>query len=157
MKNSVVCGIAIALISLALNSTFVYPQAVGSVERSKAAQDFLKRYGVSRILLPHEFVSNPYPYEGKTVAVATVFASMQSKDTALFMDGVGNAIVASGVPYQKFTPGTQGVIVIGKAAGQKKVDMPVMGSVNVPYIKAIDVHICPKNSDTCGGLISLRR
>ena len=50
MKNSVVCGIAIALISLALNSTFVYPQAVGSVERSKAAQDFLKRYGVSRIL-----------------------------------------------------------------------------------------------------------
>ena len=54
-------------------------------------------------------------------------------------------------------PELRGVIVIAKSRKQKKVDMPVMGSVNVPYIKAIDVHICPKNSDTCGVLISLRR
>ena len=40
MKNSVVCGIAIALISLGVEFNLCLPASCCSVEQSKAAQDF---------------------------------------------------------------------------------------------------------------------
>ena len=90
--------------------------AKGKEEAKKRIDEFLKKNGVQELISYSKLNTNPFLYEGKTIAIRTVFYEMRSSSFALFMKGDG-AIFVSGVPNSLFTKQTP-VLLAGKVLGK---------------------------------------
>ena len=63
-------------------------------------------------------MANPFSYEGKAVAFAATFVTMETRSVARFRAGGGDLLVF-GVPDQRFTSSGKGVFLAGRVLGKK--------------------------------------
>jgi len=80
------------------------------LSRQNSWNGFSQKYGVQELVPLNILHTNPYVYEGKTVAVSVIFNRMISRDTAKFSSGYGLHINVSGVPSKLFR--TQVLVVL---------------------------------------------
>ncbi|MBI3775203.1 MAG: hypothetical protein HY273_06565 [Gammaproteobacteria bacterium] len=108
---------------------------------------FVTKNGVTDLVKPNTLKTNPFVYEGKTIAVELDFSEMLTADRGLF-DGV----VVSGLPGNLFTVKGTTVVLAGKVLGKTPVKTPFGGEVSAPHLKFIGVHVCEANR--CSDILS---
>lgn len=107
---------------------------------------FAKKHGVQGWPELAEFSVNPFVYEGKIIAIKTLFAQMLSATEGLFQfNPFTGGIVVSDIPKGLLTSQAE-VILAGKVIGK---------TGGMPHLKFVGIHICEKPG--CLEIISERR
>jgi hypothetical protein len=116
-------------------------------ERKRIIENFVAKYGVTAFPNHKEFTSNPFIYEGKTVAFITKFQIMTSANEAIF--GTGDLILnVSEIPKGLFKLESD-VSIAGKVIGNKEVKLPFpIGARLVPHLKFVGAEFCKEKN--CG-------
>ena len=89
--------------------------------------------------------ANPFVYEDKTVCTMAFFEKMESATSGVFMSGGDNPIpmvVVSNIPKGLFRANGTSVILAGKVLGNIKFKIPLLGPMQVPHLKFVDVYFC---------------
>jgi hypothetical protein len=103
--------------------------------------EFIKKYGVKELPSPSALITNPFVYEGKTVAIVIDFIEMLTPTQGLFMNSEELPFVVSYIPKGLFTSKKR-VLLAGQVLGKTIVKLSLYGEVSAPHLKFVGVHFC---------------
>ena len=130
-------------------------QQKAEVERQKITNrrnTFVEQNAVKAWPNPDALRTNPFVYQGKTVAVVAQFGEMSSATDGLFKIGTDmdmNIVLVSDIPDGTFTE-SRWIILAGTVISKKEIQLPLLGKVLVPHLKYVGILNCPDQS--CNGL-----
>lgn len=112
-------------------------------EVNKRLKEFVDRNGVKEWVSLKGLSANPFIYEGKIIGVVIRFHQMLSATQGLFggEDFGLPAIVVSDIPRGLFTSEAK-VVLAGRVLGNIETKLPLLGTMIVPHLKFIGVHLC---------------
>lgn len=99
---------------------------------------FLSQHSVDSMPSPSEMIANPFLLEGRAIAIALSFVTMETASTARLSTNAGDVLV-TGVPSGRFTKVGERVLLAGRVSG--KLDAPGGGGrlASMVYLGA---HTC---------------
>jgi hypothetical protein len=115
--------------------------------RNDARNAFASKHGVSAFVGASELFSNPFKWQGKTVAVLAQFRQMVAPETALFCNG-DDCLVATGLRNEAIDE--RFYMVAGRVLGNTPAKIPVLGEILVPHLRWAGGHKCLENSFDSG-------
>lgn len=114
---------------------------------------FTKRNHIVKLLTIGELKRNPFLFQNQIVGLAVFFAQMQSSDTAVFQEGVGNVITVSGVQAMRFAS-VRSVALAVRVLGTKQTTTPCGGTTYVLDLQFVDAMEC--GEDLCRSMFNTK-
>jgi ATPase subunit of ABC transporter with duplicated ATPase domains len=127
-------------------------QAREEAEKSAARkkfEEFVKKNGVHEWPNMNNISTNPFVYEGKTVAIASFFEEMLTSTDGVFRQGA-NYFVVSNIPKELLTSKAT-VVLAGNILGKKEVKIHESGTKLIPHLSFVGTYFCQK--DDCSDIL----
>lgn len=121
-----------------------WPVRANADERQSRYRAFADDHKVQQAVNCQELLTNPYAFEGQTVAVAGAFMAMTARDAAAFQGAGECPFVVSGIPYGTFSTQRIYVFIAAKVLGQT--EMKVVGGAGgqVPHLQFLGIYACQR-------------
>ncbi|MGD9579713.1 MAG: hypothetical protein AB7Y74_15870 [Syntrophorhabdus sp.] len=110
-------------------------------EASENFNQFVQANAVKEWPSMKQLSSNPFVYERATVALTASFLTMESATRGVFKSA-GDVFIVSDIPKGMFRVEGQNIVLAGKVIGKTDFRAPIIGQVQVPYLRFVGVHFC---------------
>jgi len=121
-----------------------------NAEARRRAAQFAEEYTVKEWPSINELSANPFVYEGKVIGIEAQFSTMRSATEGIF-GASGGVFVVSNIPKGKFRQDGQVVVLAGRVLGKASVNLPRLGTMEVPHLEFVGVHVC--SDDKCTDIL----
>lgn len=118
-------------------------QAEKEAARQRRWNEFARKHSVQEVVKESDLFTNPFLYQGKTVAVTLRFQRMITANSATFVGGNG-VFVVSNIPTGTYRSQRQVPDVLAvKVTGMTEIKgLPLVNSMQVPNLRFVGVHLC---------------
>lgn len=121
-------------------------KAEKEVTRQTRWNAFARKYGVQELVKESDLFTNPFLYQGKTIAVVLQFERMMTANSATFKGGNGIFVVSS-IPTGTYRSarGRSDLLAVRVVGMTELKGLPFVNSMQAPNLRFVGVHFCAES------------